>query len=85
MSSLKMHIAISEEIRKQFNLSNDFLLGAILPDIIKLLRKERITSHFEIDNQVDLEKFKKMQTNINSDLVLGYYACLLYTSDAADE
>ena len=36
MSSLKMHIAISEEIRKQFNLSNDFLLGAILPDIIKL-------------------------------------------------
>lgn len=77
MSSLKMHIAISEEIRKQFNLSNDFLLGAILPDIIKLLRKERITSHFEIDNQVDLEKFKKMQTNINSDLVLGYYAHLI--------
>lgn len=41
MSSLKMHIAISEEIRKQFNLSNDFLLGANFTRYNKTIKKRK--------------------------------------------
>lgn len=77
MSSLKMHMAISKKIKDELNYSDIFLLGAILPDIIKLLLGDRKISHFEKDGIIDLNRFINMQNNIDNELVLGYYAHLI--------
>jgi len=77
MSSLKMHIAISKKIKDEFNYSNIFLLGAILPDIIKLIIGNRELTHFEKKGIVDLNEFISKQNDFKSELVLGYYAHLI--------
>lgn len=77
MSSLKMHIAISKKIKEEFNLSNIFLLGAILPDIIKLIIGNRKATHFEKQGIIDLDEFISKQKNLENELVLGYYAHLI--------
>ena len=61
MSSLKIHIAISKKIKEEFNYSNIFLLGAILPDIIKLIIGNRETTHFEKQGIIDLDEFISKQ------------------------
>ena len=66
MSSLKMHMAISQKIKDEFNYSNMFLLGAILPDIIKLIIKNRKISHFEKDGIIDLDKYMSKQNNLDN-------------------
>lgn len=77
MSSLKMRIAISKKIQEDFNLSSIFLLGAILPDIIKLIIGNRETTHFEKQGIIDLDEFISKQKNLENELVLGYYAHLI--------
>lgn len=77
MSSLKMHIAISMKIKEEFNYSNIFLLGAILPDIIKLIIGNRKITHFEKQEIIDLDEFINKQKNLENELVLGYYAHLI--------
>ena len=77
MSSLKMHIAISKKIKEEFNYSNIFLLGAILPDIIKLIIGNRKITHFEKQEIIDLDEFIKKQKNLENELVMGYYAHLI--------
>lgn len=71
MSSLKMHLAISEEVRKELNLSDDFILGSVLPDIIKMIIKDRKKTHFEdIEDIVNLDKFLRLQNKLNNEVVL---------------
>lgn len=77
MSSLKMHIAISKKIKEDFNLSSIFLLGAILPDIIKLIIGNKETTHFEKQGIIDLDEFISKQKNLENEFVLGYYAHLI--------
>lgn len=77
MSSLKMHIAISKKVKEELQLGDLFLVGSILPDTIKLILHERTSSHFEIDKNIDLDKFLLLQDNLKSELILGYYAHLI--------
>ena len=77
MSSLKMHIAISKKIKDELDYSNLFLVGSILPDIIKLILGERTSSHFEFNNNIDLDKYILAQNNLSNELILGYYAHLI--------
>ncbi|MGN1384099.1 MAG: hypothetical protein ACI4XD_02260 [Clostridia bacterium] len=77
MSSLKMHIAISKKIKDELCYSNLFLVGSILPDIIKLILGEKTSSHFEINNNIDLDKYILAQDNLKDELILGYYAHLI--------
>lgn len=77
MSSFKMHIAISKKIKEELNYSNMFLLGAILPDIIKLIIGDRKVTHFEEHGIIDLNKFINNQNDLENELVLGYYAHLI--------
>lgn len=71
MSSLKMHLAISEEVRKELNLSDDFILGSVLPDIIKMIIKDRKKTHFEdIEDIVNLDKFLRLQNKLNDEVIL---------------
>lgn len=76
MSSLKMHIAISKKVKEELQLGDLFLVGSILPDVLKLILHERKLSHFEIDQNIDLNKFLLLQDNFN-EIVLGYYAHLI--------
>lgn len=83
MSSFKMHIAISEKLREKFSFKNEFLLGAILPDLYKVILKEGNVrkSHFEIKTGdvylPDIEKFCSEYMNKKSELVYGYLAHLV--------
>lgn len=77
MSSLKMHIAISKKVKEELKYSDLFIVGSILPDIIKLILKERTSSHFEINETIDLDKYLLTQDNLKNELVLGYYAHLI--------
>lgn len=76
MSSLKMHMAISKKVKEELQLGDLFLVGSILPDVLKLILHERKLSHFEIDQNIDLNKFLLLQDNFN-EIVLGYYAHLI--------
>ena len=77
MSSFKMHIAISKKIKEELNYTNMFLVGSILPDIIKLILGDRKASHFEENGIIDLNKFIDKQNNLESELFLGYYSHLI--------
>ena len=77
MSSLKMHIAIDKKVKEELKYSDLFIVGSILPDIIKLILKERTSSHFEINETIDLDKYLLTQDNLKNELVLGYYAHLI--------
>lgn len=77
MGSLKMHIAISKKIKDELCYSNLFLVGSILPDIIKLILGESKSSHFEFKNTIDLDKYIFTQDNLKDELILGYYAHLI--------
>lgn len=80
MSSFKMHVAISEKVRRKLNYSNLFILGSVLPDIFKSIIKEeteRTSSHFEVNKVIDLEKYISAQDDLTNELILGYYAHLI--------
>ena len=74
MSSLKMHIAISLQIQKYFNFSDTFLVGVVLPDMFKIILRDKKLTHFLIDDSIDLADFVNTQNNIEDELVLGYFA-----------
>ncbi len=76
-----MHIAISEKIRSEFGFGNGFLLGCILPDIYKIMLKNKELTHFEqyIYNQTlpDINNFMEKYKNNKCDLVYGYLSHLI--------
>jgi len=86
MSSIIMHIYISLKVQKELNLSNKFLAGAILPDMIKIMTKSKDITHYikeyeRGENKIrlpDLEKFlQDNKDKLNDEVTLGYYAHLI--------
>ena len=84
MSSIIMHIYISKKIQEELNLSNKFLAGSVLPDMIKIKTMDRRGTHYikEIEDSTkrlpDLERFlDENKDKINDEVVLGYYAHLI--------
>lgn len=87
MSSIIMHICVSNIIKDELKLSNDFLAGSVLPDLKKLMGIDRNITHYlkysvDEDGNVmhlpDLEKFIEDNTfRLSDPLVLGSYANLI--------
>ena len=76
-----IHLAIANELNKKLNRNkNVFLLGAISPDIAKLVGESKIKSHFleDVYNQVPrIDIFlDKYINDLDDDFVLGYYVHL---------
>ena len=81
MASAIIHIAIAKEVNKKLNRDNSkYLLGAIAPDIAKLVGQTKIRSHFmdEGHQEPNLDSFlAKYKNNLNDDFVMGYYIHLI--------
>lgn len=79
MSSLIIHLYIGKKIIEKYNYSNSFLLGEIMPDIIKITgTKKEITHYMKNDREYDLSLYinNNLKENI-TDENLGYFAHLL--------
>ena len=80
MSSLIIHLYIGKKIIEKYNYSNSFLLGEIMPDIIKITGiKKEITHYMKNDREYDLSLYinNNLKENI-TDENLGYFAHLLH-------
>ena len=91
MSSLILHIVSSNIIKSKYNLSDEFLAGAIMPDIIKKMTGDKILSHYmkleKIDTEVkgnfnklvvEAERYiKENENEMNSQIKIGYAAHLI--------
>ena len=80
MASSLIHICVAKEVNKFLNRDEkQFLIGAIAPDIAKLINISRDKTHF-IDyeeNIPNLDRFiDKYKSYLNNDFVLGYYVHL---------
>lgn len=78
MASAVIHLAVASEINKKLNKDKSkLLIGAIAPDISKIVGETREKSHFlnSIDNDIpNVEKFlDKYKKNLNDDFVMGYF------------
>ena len=78
MASAVIHLAVANEINKKLNKDKSkLLIGAIAPDISKIVGETREKSHFldSIDNDIpNVEKFlDKYKKNMNDDFVMGYF------------
>lgn len=86
MGSLIMHLGISEYLKQKYNFSNEFIVGAVAPDLLKRLpdtnRKEthylkRYNVNGRIQRLPDIDKFLCDNKNENSDYFFGYLSHLL--------
>ena len=82
MASIVIHMCVASEINKQIKVKNysEFLLGAIAPDISRVIGWSRDLSHF-IDRKQniypDINKFlKKYGNKLDNDFMLGYFVHL---------
>lgn len=78
MASAVIHLAVANEINKKLNKDKSkLLIGAIAPDISKIVGETKEKSHFldSIDNDIpNVEKFlDKYKKNMNDDFVMGYF------------
>lgn len=86
MSSYMMHLAISNNVKKKLHLTDNFLYGSILPDILKEEGQERKLNHYLKEETIngsirrlpdiskaigDIDKFE------NKEIALGYIAHLI--------
>ena len=90
MPSWPVHIALAKKLNKTLKLSDDFILGNIIPDVpngyiianTKCKENKRFT-HFNINKEntkpiISIENFlKKYQNKLNNPIILGYYTHLL--------
>ncbi|MBR4110866.1 MAG: zinc dependent phospholipase C family protein [Clostridia bacterium] len=81
MSSFKMHLVISKKVQEKFDFGNEFLLGALLPDLYKLLYKDRSKTHFEkVDMQEalpNIEFYCEEYLKTKSEIKYGYLSHLI--------
>lgn len=78
MASLVIHMIVANEVNKSIKYdSNKLLIGAIAPDISKLIGETKVKSHFldSLENDVpNINKFlRKYKDKINDDFVMGYF------------
>ncbi len=90
MPSWPIHIALAKKLNKDLKLSDDFILGNIIPDVpngyiitnTKCKETKRFT-HFNnnkdnIKSITNIEEFLlKYQNKLNNPIILGYYTHLL--------
>ena len=82
MASIVIHMCVASEINKQIKVKNynDFLLGAIAPDISRVVGWSRDLSHFIDPKQniyPDMNKFlEKYGNKLDNDFILGYFVHL---------
>ena len=81
MASAIIHLAVASEITKKIKRDpSKYLLGAIAPDIARIIEIDRDVTHFKSKTQEEpninafLNKYKK---NLTDDFVFGYYIHLL--------
>ncbi len=79
MASLMLHLVISNELYKKFNLSSDFMVGTIAPDILKKIYgrdESHYTKQIQLEDEIvrfpDIEKFLQLYPNRNDDYFIGY-------------
>jgi len=81
MGTFNMHIAISKKLKETFSFGNDFILGAVLPDLYKVLLKNRALTHFEKkvgkEYLPDIEKFCTEYKDQKSEITYGYLVHLV--------
>lgn len=86
MSSYMMHLCISNKVKEKLNLTNEFLYGSILPDVVKQAGEPRNINHYiervKIgDKERDLPNIKKAIEEIvvgeNKEQELGFIAHLI--------
>ena len=87
MGSIAMHLNISKKIQERNNYSDDFLVGAVLPDIYKRTDLNRQDSHYlspfgESPSSAlllpDLDKYVRDNlSSFDSDITKGYFAHLV--------
>lgn len=58
MGSIIMHLYISEQIKKKYNFSDEFLVGSILPDVKKLNGENRDKTHYLVERKKDRTVFR---------------------------
>ena len=78
MASSMIHVAVAKKINKTLKRKeHDLLIGAIAPDISKLINEDKIKSHFldDITDEIPiLERFlSKYESKLDDDFVMGYY------------
>lgn len=87
MSSIITHIYTSNIIKEKYNFSNDFLVGAIFPDVLKMHKREtRIETHYSViykteDKELELPNIESYlydnKYNMTNDLKKGYLVHLI--------
>lgn len=81
MGSFNMHIAISKKIKEKFSFSDEFILGTVLPDLYKILLKNKEITHFEEENSREwipnIEKFCEEHKDKQTEIAYGYLAHLV--------
>jgi len=85
MSSYIMHMCVSDIVKRKFNLTDKFIYGSILPDILKMATGDRVGTHFLSkvmveDDERNLPIIDKAIGELNiqdKEIKLGYIAHLV--------
>ena len=84
MASLIMHLAISNKLKEIYNFSDDFLVGAMAPDLLKIIYtkdKTHYTKEIQLDGEIirfpDIDKFLSENIGKNDEYFLGYLSHLV--------
>lgn len=81
MASAMIHIAVANEVNKHIKKDiSKYLIGAIAPDIAKLVGIDRNLTHFQDKDKEypDINRFlDKYKNKLDDDFVMGYYIHLL--------
>ena len=86
MGSYMMHLAVSNKVKKKLKLSDNFLYGSLLPDILKEEGQDRKVNHYlkeeiingKIKRFPDIPKvIKDLDKFENKEIALGYLAHLI--------
>jgi hypothetical protein len=84
MGSIIMHLCISKKIQDKYKFGDNFLIGAIIPDLYKRVSKNRNVTHylkeFTIENEIvelpDLEYYM-IENKPEDEAKVGYFAHLV--------
>lgn len=86
MGSLIMHLCIAEKLKEKYKFSDKFIIGEIMPDLLKMAGKSKETTHylekvFECDGVKTLPNILKYECeneeNLKDEKVLGYVSHLV--------
>ena len=86
MGSLIMHLCVANELKKKYNFSDKFIIGTLMPDLLKIAGKGQTETHY-IENVIEEDGVKRLpnilkyeQTNhdnIKDEKILGYMTHLI--------